>query len=262
MTPPAPEPRIQFLIGGAQKCGTSALAHYLAAHPQLCLPRNKEAHVFDALELDAHSTVASIDAHYADAFDAAPDASLHGALLYGDATPIYLFLPQCIARIAHYHPAMRWVVLLREPAERALSHYRMERARGWESWPLWPALLLERWRLRQDATPLAQDSHTRRHSYRARGDYARQLDVLYAHFPAEQVLLMQSAQLRAQPAVCVAEVCRFLGVSPPAEGIDYAPVFVGAQPAPARNSLTLRALRWLLRRERRALRERYGITFD
>ena len=33
-------------------------------------------------------------------------------------------------------------------------------------------------------------------------------------------------------------------------------------PPPARNSLTMRLLRWLLRRERRALRERYGITFD
>ena len=257
-----PEPRIRFLIGGVQKGGTSALAQYLSAHPALRLPRGKEAHVFDAANYDEHASVAQVDAMYAAHFENNTDDTPAGAQLHGDATPIYLFLPQAIARIARYNPAMRWVILLREPAERALSHYRMERARGWERWPLWPALLLERWRLRQDHTPLDTTSHLRRHSYRARGDYAHQLDGLYAHFPTQQVLLLRSAALRNTPAACVAQVCAFLGIAPPPDAIDYAPVFVAAQPLPKHNSLTLRALRWLLRHERRALRQRYGIDFE
>ncbi|MDE2408209.1 MAG: sulfotransferase domain-containing protein [Xanthomonadaceae bacterium] len=257
MPSPTPEPRIRFLIGGVQKGGTSALAQYLSAHPALRLPRGKEAHVFDAADFDDSGDVQAIDARFAMHFDDIAVDALHG-----DATPITVFLPQAIARVARYNPAMRWVLLLREPAERALSQYRMERARGWERWPLWPALLLERWRLRQDRAPLAADAHLRRHSYRARGDYARQLDVLHAHFPAPQILLLRSADLLRQPAVCVAQVCAFLGVAPPPDGIDYAPVFVGAQPAQPPGSLTLRLLRWLLRRERRDLRQRYGIAFD
>jgi hypothetical protein len=262
MTNTPPKPRIAFLIGGVQKAGTSALAQYLSAHPQLRLPYNKEAHVFDAEDFDDDADTAAIDARFAGLFAADAGTANTTDVQYGDATPISIFLPHCIPRIARYNPAMRWIVLLREPAERALSHYRMERARGWERWPLWPALLLERWRLRRDHDPLATDAHHRRHSYRARGDYAQQLDRLYAQFPSQQVLLLRSEQLRAQPAACVAQVCAFLGVDPPPANIDYAPVFVSATAPPAHNSLTMRLLRWLLRRERRALRERYGIAFD
>ncbi|MBS0460065.1 MAG: sulfotransferase domain-containing protein [Proteobacteria bacterium] len=262
MTNTPTEPRIAFLIGGVQKAGTSALAQYLSAHPQLRLPYNKEAHVFDAEDFDDGADTAAIDARFAPLFTADAGTADTAATLHGDATPISLFLPQCLPRITRYNPALRWIVLLREPAERALSHYRMERARGWEHWPLWPAMLLERWRLRLDRDPLATDSHHRRHSYRARGDYAQQLDRLYAQFPSQHVLLLRSEQLRTQPATCVAQVCAFLGVPAPPANIDYAPVFVSNTPPPARNSLTMRLLRWLLRRERRALRERYGITFD
>ena len=250
-------PRIRFLIGGVQKGGTSALARFLGAHPGVRLPRGKEAHVFDAQDYDEAADADAVNARFAPHFDAMPAEALHG-----DATPITLFLPAVIARVARYNPAMRWIVLLREPAERALSHYRMERGRGWEQLPLWVALLREKSRLLTDNDPLAEASHHRRHSYLARGDYAAQLDALYAHFPQDQVLLLKSTALRTQPETCLQAVCRFLALPPPPAGIDYAPVFVGPQPAPARHSFTLRLLRWLLRRERRALRLRYGIDFD
>ena len=250
------------MVGGVQKAGTTALAQYLSAHPQLRLPANKEAHIFDAEDFDDAADPAAIDARFAGLFAAEAGNADAMAVVHGDATPISLFLPQCLARIARYNPAMRWIVLLREPAERALSHYRMEYGRGWEHWPLWPAMLLERWRLRQDRNPLAADSHHRRHSYRTRGDYASQLDRLYALFPSQQVLLLRSEQLRNQPAACVARVCAFLGVDAPPANIDYTPVFVGNTAPPTRNSVTMRLLRWLLQRERRALLERYGIAFD
>lgn len=255
MAPATPEPRIAFLIGGVQKGGTSALAQYLGAHPGLRLPASKEAHVFDAPDFNEAWTPAQVDARYEGQFaNAATDA------MRGDATPFYLFHPRVVARIARYNPAMRWLVLLRDPAERALSHYRMERERGREPWPLWPAMLLERWRLRGYADDFARGSALRRFSYRARGDYARQLDVLYAHFPREQVLLLHSERLRAQPDACVREACAFLGVAPPPGGIDYSPVFVSQSPEPS--DASLRFLRWLMRGELRAMRDRYGIDFD
>ena len=75
-----------------------------------------------------------------------------------------------------------------------------------------------------------------------------------------QVLLLRSERLREQPAACVREACAFLGVEPPAADASYPPVFVGDYPPPGR--LTRGLLRWLLRHERRALRDRYGIAFD
>lgn len=251
------EPRITFLVGGAQKAGTSALAQYMRASPGLRLPIDKEAHVFDAPDFDEAWSPADVDARHADRFpDDAP-----GTLL-GDATPFYLFHPRCVARIARYNPAMRWIVLLRDPVERARSHHHMERERGHERLPLWLAVLLERGRLRGRSDDLARGSRLRRFSYRARGDYARQLDTLYAHFPRDQVLLLRSERLRSDPEACVRDACGFLGVQPPAPGTTYAPVFVGDyRPAPPGSPGT-RLLRWLMRRELRDMRERYGIVFD
>jgi len=251
------EPRIRFLVGGVQKAGTSALARYLGAQPRLRLPRAKEAHVFDAPDFDEGWTPAQVDQRYAGHFHGDGADALHG-----DATPVYLLHPRFIARIARYNPAMRWIVLLRDPAERALSQFHMERQRGTERWPLWPALLLERWRLHGHGDDLSRGSPLRRHGYRLRGDYARQLDALYAQFPRDQVLLLSSAALRENPGDTLRKACGFLGVEPPASDPAPETVFAGNYATPARNGPTMRLLRWLLRRELRAMRERHGIAFD
>lgn len=253
-----PEPRIRFLIGGVQKAGTSALARYLARHPRLRLPTDKEAHVFDAPEFDEAWTPAQIDARCTRLFGEAEATDA----LHGDATPFYIVHPRVVARIARYNPAMRWILLLRDPAERALSHFHMERQRDREGWPMWPAVLLERWRLHGHADDFARSSPLRRHSYRLRGDYARQLDALHAHFPRAQVLLLHNRELREHPTQALCKVCDFLGIEPVPGALHAETVFAGDYPAPPRNGLDMRLLRWLLRREYRDLRQRYGIAFD
>lgn len=249
-------PRIGFVIGGAQKCGTSALASYLAEHPGLALPAAKEAHVFDAPDFDDGWDAAAVDRRYAPHLAHAPERAL-----CGDATPIYLFHPRCIGRIARYNPGMRWIVLLRDPVERALSHYWMERGRGTETWPLWPALLLERWRLRGHGDDFALDSPLRRHSYRARGEYARQLDALFGRFPREQVLILLSHDLAERPRPCLERVYAFLEVDPPAQAPVPRSVFAGDYPRWPAGSPRRRLLEQLMRRPRRELLARYGIGF-
>jgi len=252
-------PLLSFVIGGAQKAGTSALARYLGAHPAIRLPHSKEAHVFDAPTFDDAATPRQIDARYATHFDTT-DAM--PAPLYGDATPIYLFHERLVQRLARYNPALRWIILLRDPVDRALSHYHMERARGAEQWPLWPALLLERWRLRGHRDDFSERSPLRHYSYRARGDYAAQLDALYRHFPAHQVLLLHNTTLRTQPDSCLAQVCAFLGIAAADDAPDFAPVFQGDYPRPGRFGPSRLLLRWLLRKQRRRLQRGYRITLD
>lgn len=255
--PAMPEPRIRFVIGGVQKAGTSALAHYLGLHPRLRLPTDKEAHVFDADDFDEASTPGQVDARYTVHF-ARHDADA----VHGDATPFYLVHPRVVERIARYNPAMRWIVLLRDPAERALSQFHMERARGKERWPLWPAVLLERWRLHGHHDDFSRTSPLRRHSYRLRGDYARQLDTLLAHFPREQVLLLSNRELRANPVATLRKACDFLGVPPLPEDLQPVTVLAGDYVPPPRDGIRMRLLRWLMRHELREMRERYGIRFD
>lgn len=245
---------MRFLIGGVQKAGTTALAKWMAAHPRLRLPVGKEAHVFDAPDFDDAADAAAIDARYAAHFPGPREA----AVLCGDATPIYLFQPRLIARIQRYNPAMRWIVLLRDPVERAISHWAMERRRGAEHLPLWAAVLAEPFRLAGHRDDLSDGSPLRTHSYVARGDYARQLDCLYAHFPPRQVLLLNNVDLRDDPARCLQRVYAFLDVEAvPAP--DLAPVFTGDYRPPGRFAPGRLLLHWRLAGARRRLRAAYEI---
>lgn len=249
-----PEPRLRFLIGGAQKAGTTALARYLALHPEVALPRCKEAHVFDAVDFDDAWTTRQVDGRFAPQFDDWADNRL-----VGDATPISVFHPAVVTRVARYNPAMRWVLLLRDPVERAISHYFMERARGAEARSLLIAVLAERGRLRGHECDWSDNSPLRTWSYVARGRYVRQLDGLFARFPRDQVLLLCSRDLSAQPEATMARVLAFLGLPAFPRPPDFSPAFEGRYRPPARLSPGRLLLRLLLRGEVDGLREKYGV---
>ena len=240
-------PRIGFLIGGVQKAGTTALSRYLASHPALALPAAKEAHVFDDPRFEESWDRKRIDDEYARHFGPTDDSRLHG-----DATPIYFFHPTLVRRIAAYNPSMRWIVLLRDPVERAISHYQMELARGDEHWPLWAALAFERWRLSGHLDDWSPASPLRHWSYRARGDYATQLQILRSLFPASQILVIHNSDLRNHHETVLARVCGFLEIPDFAPFPDALAAFEGP---PARIS---RFARWwaraCLRRESREYR--------
>lgn len=250
-------PRIRFLLGGVQKGGTTALASFIAQHPGVRLPAGKEAHVFDAPDFDEAWDAAAVDERYRPHF---PDGGLPGAL-HGDATPIYGFHPRLVARIARYNPDMRWILILRHPVERAVSQWRMETGRGDERWPLWAAALFERWRLAGHGDDFSAASPLRRHSYLARGDYARQLDALYRHFPREQVLLLRNDDLARAPAAVLASVWDFLGLEPPAAALAFGRVFEGGHPPLPESAPVRRLLALLLRRRMRDAERRYGIRW-
>ena len=199
----AEAPLVTFLIAGVQKGGTTALYDYLADYPDVALSRVKEVHFFDDETRDWARP--DYDDYHA-GFDAP------GGRPCGEATPIYLYWPQALERICAYNPAMRLVVALRDPVERAWSHWRMEYARGWETEPF--AWCVRAGRARVDS-PEAPGFH-RVFSYVERGFYAAQLEQLFAIFSPEQVLLLRSEDLDRQPNHTLGRICRFLGVAAPA----------------------------------------------
>ena len=123
------------------------------------------------------------------------------------------------------------------------------------------ALLREDARLRGREDDFSHEAPLRRCSYRRRGDYAAQLDALYAHFPREQVLLLRSTELAEDPAACLLRVCVFLGLPPPPELPAFDPVFVGDYTALRPGGLRWRLLSWWLRRELAAQRTRHGLEW-
>ena len=90
-------------------------------------------------------------------------------------------------------------MLLRDPVERAISHYYMEKNRDKEHRPLWLALLSEGFSLRRCRDARHPDSAMRRHSYRRRGLYSLQLRNLYRFFDEDRVLIVRTSRPVAAP---------------------------------------------------------------
>ena len=111
--------------------------------------------------------------------------------------------------------------------ERAISHHRMERARGQEWLPLLPALLAEPLRLRRDRGDTGLESSWRRHSYQDRGCYSRQLTNLLRWFPQEQVLVLSSDSLRREHESTLRKIYAFLNIGDRSFMPKDATVFAG-----------------------------------
>ena len=200
---PVVDPRVGLFIAGVQKCGTSTLFHHLAQHPGLAAPTTKEPHVFD------NETLAWPDAAPAPLHALYPPADPHR--LRFEATPISLFWPPALARIHAYNPTARLIMLVRDPVERAWSHWCMEYARGWEPLPFAQAIREGRQRLPADH-PTADA--WRIHSYIERGRYAAQLARAQSLFGADRILVLTLDDLARDPAATLARIATFAGIAP------------------------------------------------
>lgn len=196
---------VTFLVAGVQKGGTTALFDYLREHPALCLPAAKELHFFDD-ETGVDWSAPDYGAYHAPFLAERPAP---GAV-WGEATPIYTYWPNALERIRAYNPAMKLIVVLRDPVERAWSHWRMERARGAETLAFADCIRAGRTRVAQAAD--GSGAH-RVHSYVERGFYGAQIERLFANFPRQQVLLTRSDDLRGDPARILRNACDFLQIS-------------------------------------------------
>lgn len=196
-----------FVIIGAQRGGTTSLHAYLGAHPRIATAKTKELHFLtDRFERGRD--------WYAGQFP----STLPIGDLTGEATPYALFHPRSPRRLRQVAPDARLIVLLRNPIERAYSHYMHEHKSGFEHLAFEDALAAEPERLAGEEDRLASDpayiSFNHKHaSYMARGDYARQVERWLAHFPAEQMLFLRSEDLFEHPESSLADITSFLGIT-------------------------------------------------
>ena len=209
-------PLPDFLVIGGQKCGTTALYAYLRWHPQITGPAWKEISYFDR-------HYGRGEAWYRGQFPSRPWLRLTGGRsrrlpLVGEASPSYVLHPHAPARVRELVPDVRLVVLLRDPVDRALSHYNHEVALGREPLSFEEALEREPERLDGELERLGDTSYFSHawwdHTYLARGRYAEQLERWLAVFPREQLLVLASERLRADPAPTYARVLEHLGAGP------------------------------------------------
>jgi hypothetical protein len=194
--------KVNFIICGTQKGGTSALDSYLRGHPEICMANGKELHFFDT-----ESNFLNVKPDYSIYHSAFSPKPSHKVL--GEATPIYMYWYDAPRRIWQYNSNMKLIVVLRNPIDRAYSHWNMQRSRKIENSSFWDAMHIERARCREELP-----YQHRLYSYIDRGFYLEQLRRLWCYFPEEQILILRNEHLKNQPIDVLQDVCRFLQVTP------------------------------------------------
>ncbi|WP_262848561.1 sulfotransferase family protein [Mumia quercus] len=203
-----------FIIVGAQRCGTTTLYRVLSEHPDVVRPTlSKGIGYFDLHYARGRRWYRG---HFPVRF-LADRRARHGRAFTFESSGYYLFHPLAAERIAADLPRTRLVVLVRDPVERAYSAHRHELARGFETEPFEEALKLEDERLAGEEQRLVEDPsyqsfEHRHHGYLARGRYAPQIRRLQEAVGDDRVYVMDADRFFDTPQEEFARLCAWLGM--------------------------------------------------
>lgn len=221
--PPIPN----FFIAGAAKCGTTALYHYLSQHPDVYLSPIKEPNYFatdirvdqlrpeirkriELLEVDKyirgdmqvpmHRAFITDREQYLQLFRFAKNRKA-----VGEASASYLYSHTAAEEIRKFNSGARIIILLRDPVERAFSHYQMDLRMALTTGSFEEALEEDRKR------PVRSWGSTS--LYLDLGFYAAQVRRFMHQFPKNQILILLNEELRKEPQATLDKVCNFLDLS-------------------------------------------------
>ena len=151
--------------------------------------------------------------------------------MVGEASPYYLYHPEVPARLYGLVPEAKLIVILRNPADRAVSQYFHEKRLGHENLSIAEALEAEDERI-DHVSHLPTDAQYKTlahisHSYKRRGLYMEQLKRYVDLVPRENILVLLSEDLFAEPAAVLTEAFGFLGVDADYQCEGLEPMNVG-----------------------------------
>ena len=200
-----------FVIIGAARSGTTHLLGQLNAHPNV-LEGPAETHFFDT-----HRYTYGIG-WYRLRFPRNRDRrqayseGLH-PVLTGESSPSYLSHPNVPARVARALPGARLLVLLRDPAERAASHWAWCLRQCGETRSLREAVEAEIGPPGDSAgIRVPVDKRVSDPLVVRRGLYQPQLERWRTHVPDDQLMVIQSERWFDDPPGVMDEVCDYLGI--------------------------------------------------
>jgi hypothetical protein len=223
-------PPPDFLVIGTKRGGTTSMFNYLLMHPGVLglypQSRGKKSTDYFFKELDRGPRWYRSHFH-TETYRRGRARDLGYRPVGGEASPYYLWDPRIAARIHAVAPDVKVIALLRDPVERAWSHYQERVENDVEPLSFEEALAAEPARTEGELERMAADPdyYSEPHdwyTYRARGVYLPQLLNWTSVFPTEQLLVLRSEDLYADVQGTVDTVAAFLGV-PPAELPDRKP---------------------------------------
>ena len=196
-----------FLILGAPKAGTTFLAHHLMRHPQIVRSKNKEIGYFDR-----YYAKRKFD-WYVDQF---PKTSPSDELVSFEATSRNMLYPHLIK---NHLPNARFILLLRDPAERFYSHYGMELRKGF-NFTLEDVATRSHRRYEKCTNLHPKPEHLadllrclgKMPKLYLFGCYARLLEAWYKWYPTRQILILSHEELTEDPVQALDKVTTFLNL--------------------------------------------------
>jgi hypothetical protein len=205
-----------FIIIGAQRCGTTSLYDYLSHHPQIIPSPVKELFYFDDYYTRPIEWYKSFFPTKKEQEKLERD--LVASVITGEASPSYFFHPYAAKRIKETLPQIKLILVLRDPIERAYSHYNHIKRLNREPLSFEEAIEKEEQRITPDIEKLAKDEfykadQRRDYSYLTRGYYAKQLKEWFKHFPKEQLLIVQSEEFYKNTPRVYNEIVEYLGLN-------------------------------------------------
>ena len=177
------------------RCGSTTLANILNTQDSIFIPESKELHFFD----QRNPTIKTLG-QYSEQFSKAKDDQLTG-----EATPDYFSTYACMEQISAALPDVKFIIILRDPVQRAWSHYRFSVATMREIEPFDNALNLEDERL---AHPIHE--HDIYFSYLQRSRYIEHIKHYLTRFSPEQMHIILLEELNHQPQKVLEGVFVFL----------------------------------------------------
>ncbi|WES66186.1 sulfotransferase domain-containing protein [Microbacter sp. GSS18] len=200
-----PRDELDFVVIGAAKSGTTSLYAAISQHPGLFIPSEKEVPFFN----DPRWYRRGFDAYMRTYFSDVPDGQAIGTV-----TPQYMLdtsdgaVRQTALRMSRQLPGARLVVILRNPVDRAYSHYKMRVQRGYEQ------------RSFDDVVDQAiaagdgprEGAAADEHRYVFGSEYGRIIGEFLRHYPREALLILTTKQLRDDPVAVSQSVFAHIGV--------------------------------------------------
>jgi hypothetical protein len=186
-----------FIGLGAQKAGTTSLFEYLRVHPQVFLPKVKETNFFFR-DAEYEKGISYYESKYF--------SGVRNEKAVGEISPDYLYHQVCTDRIRSHFEKQLFIIVLRNPVERAFSNYLMEVRRGNENLSFEAAIATEEERI--------QRGHKEKdlYSYVHRGFYFDQIKAYMDCFQNSQFLIFLTEDLKNRRLETMARVFQFLGV--------------------------------------------------
>jgi hypothetical protein len=203
-----------FIVIGAQRCGTSHFYGLLITHPCISPASRKEIHFFD---YNFNKGILWYRKHFPPYLLKDRAMKKCGYFITGEASPYYIFYPHAAKRISKLMPNIKLIILLRNPVDRAYSHYCHEVRTKEESLSFEDAIKKEEERMQGELDKMIADetyySFNHQHStYLSRGIYIDQIKAWMDIFPRRQFLILKSEDFFDNQETTIKKTLKFLGL--------------------------------------------------